>query len=78
MLPIYITNITTITNRRYYIPLAHILHDGNILKKGGRMNRTISVKGKATITAPADITGVRVSAKGHEDTFEKAINAMTQ
>ena len=42
------------------------------------MNRTISVKGKATITAPADITGVRVSAKGHEDTFEKAINAMTQ
>ena len=42
------------------------------------MNRTISVKGKATVTAPADITGVRVSAKGHEDTFEKAINAMTQ
>ena len=42
------------------------------------MNRTISVKGKANITAPADITGVRVSAKGHEDTFEKAINAMTQ
>ena len=42
------------------------------------MNRTRSIKGKATITAPADITGVRVSAKGHEDTFEKAINAMTQ
>ncbi len=42
------------------------------------MNRTISVKGKATVTAPADITGVEACVKGHESTFKDAINKMTQ
>ena len=42
------------------------------------MSRTISVKGKARVTAPADITGVEATVKGHRDDFEAAINAMTE
>ena len=42
------------------------------------MSRTISVKGRAMVKAPADITGVETSVRGHEKKFQKAIVSMTE
>jgi len=42
------------------------------------MTRTISVKGKAIVKAPADITGVEATIYGHRMEFDDAIKAMAE
>ncbi len=42
------------------------------------MERRITVIGRAKVTAPADITIVRTSVSGKEDTYEKAVSKMTE
>ena len=42
------------------------------------MERTITMKGRATVTAPSDITVVSMRVSGKEATFEEAVKAMTE
>ena len=42
------------------------------------MSRTISIRGKANLTAPADVTVVETSVNGNESTFERAVQRMTE
>lgn len=42
------------------------------------MSRTISVKGKAVVRAPTDITGVEAGISGHRIDFEDAVKAMAE
>ena len=42
------------------------------------MERTITMRGRATVTAPSDITVVSMRVSGKEQTFEGAVKAMTE
>jgi uncharacterized protein YggE len=42
------------------------------------MERTIKMRGRATVTAPSDITVVSMRVSGKEDKFEDAVRAMTE